>query len=109
MKRTIQVAMVGALLSFGAGCGPIVSGMKILRADVDLSEAETAGAKVSALYEHTAATEYLAKAREEHAYSEFWTARRYADKAIGYADKAREISEAASEIEQQDSLSSEPQ
>ncbi len=106
MKQTIQVVALLLLVSFGAGCGPMISGVKILRAGVRLSEAETAGAKIDALYEYTAAVEYFKKAREEHAYSEFWTARRYADKAIYYAEQARQKAEVASKTEQIGSESS---
>ena len=45
------------------------------------------------MYEYTAAREYLQKAREEHAYSDFWASRIYADKALDYAVKAREKAE----------------
>ena len=106
MKQTVQLMALLLLVSIGTGCGPMISGVKILRAGVSLSEAETAGAKINALYEYTAAEEYFKKAREEHAYSEFWTARRYADKAIFYADQARQKAEVASKTEQIGSESS---
>ena len=97
-----RILIIGLLLcgALGSGCGPMISGVKILRARVSISEAETAGARFNALYEYTAADEYFKKAREEHAYSEFWTARRYADKAIFYAEQAREKAEIASKTKQ---------
>jgi hypothetical protein len=84
------------LLSIGAssGCGPVVSGVQIVNANIALSTAATAGAKRAAVYEYTAAKEYLQKAREEHAYSDFWAARIYADKALDYAVRARKKSSA---------------
>tara|TARA_Y100001934_G_scaffold139078_1_gene167817 strand:+ start:154 stop:483 length:330 start_codon:yes stop_codon:yes gene_type:complete len=100
VKQTIGIIVLAFFSLFGTGCGPMISGVKILRARVSLSEAQTAGANKEALYEYTAAEEYFKKAREEHAYSEFWTARRYADKAIFYAQQARQKAETASKIEQ---------
>jgi hypothetical protein len=88
------------LLGLCAGCGPIVSGVQIVNANIALSAAETAGAKRTAIYEYTAAREYLQKAREEHGYSDFWASRIYADKALDYAVRARKKAEAASGIEQ---------
>jgi hypothetical protein len=71
------------------GCGPIVSGVQIVNANIALSAAATAGAQRTAVYEYTAAKEYLQKAREEHAYSDFWASRIYADKALDYAEQAK--------------------
>ena len=79
-----------------AGCGPIVSGVQIVNANIALSAAATAGAKRAAVYEYTAAREYLQKAREENAYSDFWAARIYADKALDYAVRARKKAESTS-------------
>ena len=64
------------------------------------SAAKTAGAKDMAIYEYTAAVEYLQKAREENAYSDYAAARLYADKALDYAVKARERAETVSQIDQ---------
>ena len=103
MKTRIQiVTLVGllGLLGLGSGCGPVVSGVRILKASVELSETEAAGARETALYEYTVAEEYLKKAREEHAYSEFWYARRYVDKALLYAKEARSRAEVAARTEQ---------
>lgn len=82
------------------GCGPIVSGVQIVNANIAVSAAETAGAKKYALYEYTAAREYLQKAREENAYSDFWAARTYADMALDYATKARKRAETVAGAEQ---------
>ena len=74
MKQAIIGLLLGAALLATTGCGPIVSGVRILKADIALSEAQTAGAEESAVYEYTAAQIYLDKAREEHGYSDFWGA-----------------------------------
>ncbi len=90
MRRLAGAALLGAVLTL-AGCGPVVSGVQIVKANIAISAAETAGAKTSstALYEYTAAVEYLKKAREEHGYSDFSASREYADKALDYAMQAR--------------------
>ena len=81
------------------GCGPVVSGMRIMKADVEISEAVTAGAREHAVYEYTAAVEYLKKAREEHAYSDFLGAERFAAKALDLAYKARRKAEVGSRVQ----------
>jgi hypothetical protein len=86
-----------ALLS---GCGPIVSGVQIIKADIQLSAAEIAGAKKLAPYEYTAAVEYLQKSREETGYSDFSAAREFAAKAIDYAKQAKEKAETLAKREQ---------
>jgi hypothetical protein len=88
------------LAPFFSGCGPVVSGVQIINANIAISAAETAGAKRAALYEHTAAKEYLQKAREEHGYSDFWASRIYADKALDYAVRARKKAEATAGTDQ---------
>lgn len=99
MRRFKVIFLLGAFAVL-AGCGPIVSGVQIVNANIALSAAETAGAKRTAVYEYTAAREYLQKAREENAYSDFWASRIYADKALDYAVKARERAEAAAGLDQ---------
>lgn len=86
------------------GCGPVVSGVQLVKANIALSAAETAGAKTSAVYEYTAAVEYLKKAREENAYSDFSASRTYADKALEYALRARQKAVAAAATEQPSAL-----
>ena len=97
MKKFSLSALL--LLFLGvAACGPVVGGLRIVDANIALSAAETAGAKSQAVYEYTAATEYLNKAREEHAYSDFAAARRYAEKAYYYALEARKKAEMATRV-----------
>lgn len=81
------------------GCGPIVSGVQIINANIEISAAETAGALRHAIYEHTSAVEYLQKSREEHGYSDFAASRVYADKAFELAVRARKKAEMVSKIE----------
>lgn len=55
----------------------------------DLVEfARAAGSERFAMYEFTMAREYLAKAREEWAYSDFQKAREYSDLAADFAKRA---------------------
>jgi len=98
--RYLARLVVLAALSGAAACGPIVGGVDIVNANIALSAAETAGAKKSALYEYTAAREYLQKAREEYGYSDFWASRVYAEKAEGYAISARKKAETTAASDQ---------
>ncbi len=98
------VALSIALALPICGCGPTVSGVQIIKANIALSAAETAGAPKSsdpgAIYSYTAAKEYLQKAREEAGYSDFAAARKYADEALKYAEEAREKAAGALDAEQ---------
>ena len=98
MKQAIIGLLLSAALLMTTGCGPIVSGVRILKADIALSEAQTAGAEESAVYEYTAAQVYLDKAREEHGYSDFWGARVYATKALKFARKAKKRAEVETRV-----------
>ena len=72
----------------------------IVKANIEISAADSAGAKTHALYEYTSAIEYLAKAREEAGYSDFAAAREYADKSRSFAKKAKKRAETVSRLEQ---------
>jgi hypothetical protein len=88
LQTTIVVPSI--LLAAGlAGCAPIMSGVQVVKANVALSAAETAGAKNNAPYEYAAAVEYLKKAREEASYSDFAASETFAGKALTYAEDAR--------------------
>ena len=77
-----------------AGCGPIISGINISQvAEIELNSARTAGALRHALYEYTAAHQYIQQARDEYGYADYAAARRYANKAAKLAVIAREKSE----------------
>jgi hypothetical protein len=79
-----------ALLLLVAACSPISANREIDKAQHALTQAEQRGAARSAVYEYTAAAEYLHKAREEDAHAEFEAARTYAQRAAEYAAKAEQ-------------------
>lgn len=85
MRAVVTIICAGAF----AGCAPISSTASVLKADLALTAAETAGAKQHAPYEYTAASEYLSKAREEAGYSHFAASVTFADKAVKLADDAK--------------------
>jgi hypothetical protein len=86
---SVLVAVAGTL----AGCyGPISSTMDVLDAEAQIQTAEKAGAKEKAIYEWTAATRYLHKAREEVGYSNFQAGVDFAEKASLCANAAVLIS-----------------
>ena len=97
MKRTLLALGLMGLL--GAGCAPVSSSLGIREATIALSAATTAGAKDSAVYEYTAAREYLKKAREENAYADYAAARLFAEKALILARDARTKAELAARID----------
>lgn len=78
------------LLGLSAACSPISANREIDQAQHALTQAEQRGAARSAVYEYTAAAEYLHKAREEDAHAEFEAARSYAHRAAEYAAKAEQ-------------------
>lgn len=82
-----------ALLLFGTACSPIKAGREIGDAQNALNAARDAGAARFAIYEFTAATEYLHKAREENNYSDY-------DAACTYAAHARELAQQARSVAQ---------
>ena len=101
MRTWSRAPLLAALLLAGpAACGPIVSGIQTIKVDAALSAAKTAGASKYAIYEYTAAKEYLIKSREAHGYSDFDAAQSYAVKALKYAQEARERAQQMSRAEQ---------
>ena len=76
------------LLLLLGGCGPIASTGPMLQARDLVEFARAAGSERFAMYEFTMAREYLAKAREEWAYSDFQKAREYSDLAADFAKRA---------------------
>ena len=77
-----------ALLLFSTGCGPIISTYLIVGAQADLEGAKAAEADRYAVYEYTAASEYLHKAREEQGFADFGPSIDFAYKAKDLAQKA---------------------
>lgn len=93
--RVIPAACTAALLaalagvaSTATGCGPLISSYLIVGAQADLEGAQAAEAEKYAVYEYTAASEYLHKAREEQGYADFGPAIDFAYKAQDLAQKA---------------------
>jgi hypothetical protein len=80
------VALAIALLALG--CGPAISTPSIHDAEFALEQARLEDAEIYATYEYVSAVEYLAKAQEEWAYSDFQHAERYADRARDFAEQA---------------------
>lgn len=79
------------------GCGPWRAGTRLAEAAASVSAAEIAQAPTLAPYEYTAASAYLLKAREDHAYAKFETAEVYATKARDCARHARKLAESQSD------------
>lgn len=90
-RRRFAASLV-ALLALPAltGCGPLMSTYLIISAQAELDGAQAAEAEKYAVYEYTASSEYLAKAREEQGYADFGPAIDYAYKAQELAVKAKE-------------------
>lgn len=84
---------LGLSLAFLTGCGPSISTYLIVSAQAELDGAKAADAQKYAIYEYTAAEEYLQKAREEQGYADFGPAIDYAYKAQELAKKATERAE----------------
>lgn len=101
IKIKVLVSLMFIMVTTFTGCVPVMSGLTILDANIALSKAKTAEAEVYSPYEFTLAEEYFQKARNEHAYSEFKTAQKYADKAIEYATLSQRKSQIAVRIKQQ--------
>src|ERR1041385_4617602 len=88
MRRLVVfIAVVCAVLA-SSGCGPIISTYLIVSAQADLDGAKAAEAEKYAIYEYTAASEYLHKAKEEQGYADFGPAIDFAYKAQDLAQKA---------------------
>ena len=99
MRRlVVAFAIVAAACSL-SGCGPIISTYLIVSAQADLDGAKAAEAEKYAVYEYTAADQYLHKAREEQGYADFGPAIDFAYKADDLAKKA--LDKAADEKKRQ--------
>jgi hypothetical protein len=77
------------LLLLGAqGCAAAKVGLQIVAAEARLLQAESQDADVKSVYEYTLASQYLLKAREEAAGSEFRIADALARASAEWSDKA---------------------
>jgi len=93
MPRLVIALLSSLLVSLASGCGPLISSYLIISAQAELDGADAAQGERFAPYEYTAATEYLAKAREEQGYADFGPSIDYAFKANELAVKAKERAE----------------
>lgn len=98
-----MLALIACVLSPALGlataCGPVQSTAFLIDAETMLEAATTAQAPRRAPYEFTAATLYLAKAKEEVGHSEYEQAVDYAKKAVDFATKARDAAVKAQKAE----------
>ncbi len=99
VRRAARALAFALLLPAFLGCGPLMSTYLIVSAQAELDGASAAEAEKYAVYEYTASSEYLAKAREEQGYADFGPAIDYAFKAQEFAVKAK-----ARAVEQRDKL-----
>ncbi len=89
----MKAIVLAALLLAAAGCGPVTYINQVTRkAANDVEAARAAQADQYAPYHYTLAVEYLRKAREEAAHSDFQTANRLGRLASAAARKAVELS-----------------
>lgn len=93
MQRVALISVVAAIVCGSTGCGPFISSYLIVSAGAELDGAVAAESEKYAVYETTAAKEYLHKAREEQGYADFGPAIDYAYKAQDMAQKARQRAE----------------
>ena len=89
----MRLVLAALLFAAAAGCGPITYINEVTRkASSDVEAARAAQADQYAPYYYTLAVEYLRKAREEAAHSDFQAANRLGRKASAAARKAVEVS-----------------
>ena len=93
MPRLVIAVLSSLVVSLASGCGPLISSYLIISAQAELDGAEAAQGERYAVYEYTAASEYLAKAREEQGYADFGPSIDFAFKANDLAVKAKERAE----------------
>ncbi len=93
MFRTGGVLVL--LLASGlAACGPVQYGVHVTsRANAAMTAAKSAGADKLAPYEYFQATEYLHKAKEEGAFSQYQNALYYGKRAEEMANRATQIAQ----------------
>ena len=97
MPRFATLLFVLFACVVGSACGPAQSTVVINEAEVALERAMLAGAEKKAPYEYYSAGEYLHKAKEEWAYSDFEAALDYATLAKQFAEEAKKKVEGASD------------
>ncbi len=91
MTRLLALSGVIPAILVGLGaCGPVTSTMTMNDAIVAVDSAGLEEAGDYAIYEYISAVEYLEKAREEWAYSDYQHAEEYAQRALDFARQAQE-------------------
>lgn len=88
LPRAMARCLGATLLIASLSCSPVSASKEIGDAQTMLNAAEERGAARLAVYEYTAAAEYLHKAREENGYADFEAARVYAARAADLARQA---------------------
>ena len=97
MSRLITLLAIITACAWSMACGPAQSTVVINEAEVALERAMLAGAEKKAPYEYYSATEYLEKAKEEWAYSDFEAALDYAALSKQFSEEAKKKVEGVSE------------
>lgn len=89
VRRILAPALfVAAVIPMLVGCGPVQSTAGISDAEASMSRAEMHDAHLYSPYEYYQAQHYLYKAKQQWGYSNFETARDYADEARRAANAA---------------------
>ncbi len=97
-------------LALSMGCYAGVRGtVKLVEGDQELAKARSVGAPSRAVYEWTMADEYMKKARDEWARSDFESAEQLVAKAKQWAAQAEKAARTAAPIDDLDDINSIPQ
>ena len=94
LKKIVPFLFFGLI-----SCGPIISTVKIVDAEIAIREAKQFSADEHAKYEYNMAIEYLKKAQEENAFAEFWGAEKFAHRSYDMAVQARKKSEIKNKVQ----------
>jgi hypothetical protein len=93
MTRSVALALLTAVATGAAGCGPIeYISMVTFEASKAVQEAKASRAPELAPYEYTAAVEYLHKAREVGGHARYQEAARFGGKARDFGHEAVRLS-----------------
>lgn len=88
MRRFLNTTALVTTVFFAVACGPVTASRDLRSAGDEVESARETSAPYEAVYEFALADEYLQKAREEWAYSNWQKAERYAELAREYAADA---------------------
>ena len=87
----MRLAKYCLVLALAVGCA-VAPTARVVRAQIEIDAATSAGADRYAIYEIVKAREYLHKAREELGYADYQTAMHYADAAVENGERAKQLS-----------------